>query len=100
MKMAPPRFRWPEQRMSANKRIKPAELRFARHMKERKAPDTSYLCGQSMGKDRTRDHVPPRSFFPESLRKLKNFSKLDGVSAHRDCNRAYMLDEQYFFQSV
>ncbi len=69
-------------------------------MKARKAPDICYLCGQAMGKDRTRDHVPPQSFFPEALRKQKNFSKLDVVYTHRDCNRAYMLDEQYFFQSL
>src|ERR1700682_1559951 len=69
-------------------------------MKPRKAPDTCCLCGDAMGKERTRDHVPPQSFFPEALRKQKNFSKLDVVYAHRNCNRAYMLDEQYFFQSL
>jgi hypothetical protein len=69
-------------------------------MKARKAPDICYLCGKAMGKDRTRDHVPPQSFFPEALRKQKSFSKLDVVYDHRDCNRVYMLDEQYFFQSL
>lgn len=69
-------------------------------MKKRNAPDICYLCGRAMGKDRTRDHVPPQSFFPEPLRRVKNFSKLDVVHAHRDCNGSYKLDEQYFFQSL
>jgi len=34
------------------------------------------------------------------MRKVKNFSKLDVVYAHRGCNGAYKLDEQYFFQSL
>jgi hypothetical protein len=61
--------------------------------------DVCYLCGETMGADRTRDHVPPRSFFPAALRKEKNFSKLDVVFAHRTCNAAYSADEQYFFLS-
>jgi hypothetical protein len=59
-----------------------------------------YLCGQPIGRDRTRDHVPPQSFFPESLRREKNFSKLDIVDAHKTCNTAYQRDEQYFFHSL
>jgi hypothetical protein len=69
-------------------------------MKQRKAPDICYLCAKQMGRDRTRDHVPPQSFFPEPLRKVKNFSRLDVVYAHRECNGSYKLDEQYFFQSL
>lgn len=53
-----------------------------------------------MGKDRTRDHIPPKSFFPESWRKQKNLSRLDVVWAHKSCNASYQLDEEYFFQSL
>jgi hypothetical protein len=53
-----------------------------------------------MGKDRTRDHVPPLSFFPKSLRKEKNLSRLNVVYAHKACNASYQLDEEYFFQSL
>jgi hypothetical protein len=53
-----------------------------------------------MGKDRTRDHVPPRSFFPPSVRRHKNLSRLDVVWAHKKCNKSYELDEEYFLQSL
>lgn len=53
-----------------------------------------------MGKDRTRDHIPPKSFFPETWRKEKNLSRLDVVWAHKACNASYQLDEEYSFQSL
>src|SRR5947209_7969634 len=69
-------------------------------MPRRIYPDICYDCGLPMAKDRTRDHVPPRSFFPPSLRKQKNLSRLDVVWAHRKCNKSYELDEKYFFQAL
>lgn len=59
-----------------------------------------YLCGEPITTDRTRDHVPPQSFFPEQLRREKNFSNLDIVDAHGRCNSAYQKDEQYFFHAL
>lgn len=69
-------------------------------MAARKYPDICYLCGEPMGQDRTRDHVPAQSFFPPALRRLKNFSRLDVVWAHSKCNGAYQTDEQYFFHAL
>lgn len=69
-------------------------------MARQASPDICYLCDLPMGGDRTRDHVPPLNFFPEDLRKRKNFSRLDVVWAHRACNAAFMLDEQYFFHTL
>jgi hypothetical protein len=63
-------------------------------------PDICYLCGEVMGADRTRDHVPAQSFFPAELRRQKNYSRLDVVWAHAKCNGAYKLDEQYFFHAL
>lgn len=53
-----------------------------------------------MGRDRTRDHVPPQVFFPPAHRRMKNLSKLEVVHAHSKCNGDYKLDEQYFFHSL
>jgi hypothetical protein len=53
-----------------------------------------------MGEDRTRDHVPPQSFFPPLLRKERNYSRLEVVYAHELCNGSYKLDEEYFLQSL
>jgi hypothetical protein len=63
-------------------------------------PTICYLCGKPLGRDRTRDHVPPQSFFPPALRRQKNFSRLDTVWAHAKCNGAFKIDEQYFFHSL
>ena len=69
-------------------------------MGPKKHSSICYLCGEPIGRDRTRDHVPPQCFFPPELRRQKNFSRLDVLSAHSRCNSAFQLDEQYFFHSL
>lgn len=60
-----------------------------------------YLCGKTIDKkDRTDDHIPPKSFFPSRLRKKFNPSKLKTLPTHRQCNEAYKKDEEYFFHTI
>jgi hypothetical protein len=65
---------------------------------EPRAPtDTCYLCGERLcDGEADYDHVPPRRFYPRSVRRLARV-RLLRVPAHRACNRAFQLDEEYFF---
>jgi hypothetical protein len=53
-----------------------------------------YLCGVDLGKDRTKDHVPPSQFFPEAFRRTSG-PQLVTLPAHRACNSEYQQDEEY-----
>lgn len=54
------------------------------------------LCGNSGTREDpiTRDHVPPRQFYPKALR---NGLNLWTVTAHKSCNNKYKNDEEYFY---
>src|SRR5260221_78183 len=58
-----------------------------------------YLCSLPIANDRGDDHVPPKQFFAPAVRKTVNLSKLITLPAHRTCNAAYSLDEEYFTAS-
>jgi hypothetical protein len=69
---------------------------------DKKTPQTCYLCGLALltgGFGVDRDHVPPKQFFPESLRKRVR-PQLLTLPAHRDCQKAYQSDEDYFVYTV
>ena len=59
-----------------------------------------YLCGQEIADDRSDDHVPAKQFFAKSIRKVHNLSGLITLVAHRSCNKAFELDEDYFAASL
>ncbi len=62
---------------------------------------TCYLCGNDIAKsDESRDHVPARLVFPESLRQKYNFDDLITLPTHRACNTSYSRDEEYFRVSL
>jgi hypothetical protein len=56
------------------------------------------LCGKSAteGDPITREHVPPKQFYPKSLRTRVN---LWVVPTHRSCNNKYKADEEYFYHA-
>lgn len=45
------------------------------------------------------DHIPPRQFFPQPLRKMTN-PNLAVAASHKKCNNAYKDDEEYFYHSL
>jgi len=62
--------------------------------------NTCYLCGYQIENeiDCSRDHVPPRQFFPKAFRDTYP----DGfwvLPTHKKCNTSYQRDEDYFFFS-
>lgn len=65
-----------------------------------------YLCGDAVERSSrdsdmglSRDHIPPKQFFPQPLRKQVN-PNLDVVPSHKKCNNAYKNDEDYFYTSL
>jgi hypothetical protein len=57
------------------------------------------LCG-GLGADDdkiTREHVPPKQFFPKELRAGLN---LWVVPTHRSCNSKHQADEEYFYHAL
>jgi hypothetical protein len=58
--------------------------------------ETCYLCGAAITSDRSDDHVPPKQFFPESIRAQFNLSRLITIPAHGKCNTGFSKDEEYF----
>lgn len=58
-----------------------------------------YLCGLPFNGDVNDDHVPPRQFYPELLRKQLNPNLLT-LKTHESCNKAFQRDEDYFLLSV
>jgi len=55
-----------------------------------------YLCGHEASNDWDYDHVPPRRFYPQSLRRVSRI-QLPRLRSHRRCNQAFQRDEDYFF---
>jgi len=59
------------------------------------------LCGKKGTNENpiTREHVPPKQFYPKSVRSQQNLN-LWVVPTCRDCNESYKSDEEYFFHSL
>ena len=70
-------------------------------------PDPScYLCGRVIDHDApddemqlSMDHIPPKQFFPQPLRKAVN-PNLVVAASHKICNNTYKNDEEYFYHSL
>jgi hypothetical protein len=60
-----------------------------------------YLCGKKLDKEEaiSRDHVPPRQFYPSAIRKNTNLN-LFTLPTHTACNKSYQKDEDYFVNSL
>ena len=65
-----------------------------------------YLCGQPITDSipdspdaLSMDHVPPKQYYPKSVRKEANLN-LWKVPAHKRCNGEYKLDEEYFYHNL
>jgi hypothetical protein len=57
------------------------------------------LCGNALGKDIDRDHVPPKQFYSTNIRK-KHSPNLFTIPVHSKCNKSYQKDEDYFVFSI
>src|SRR5262245_34302437 len=57
------------------------------------------LCGKSATTDDpiTQEHVPPKQFYPKSLRDGLN---LWIVPTHKSCNNEHKADEEYFYHAL
>ena len=71
-----------------------------------KADPICYLCGNVIERTPSdaemklsMDHILPRQFFPQPLRKQVN-PNLDVAPSHKTCNNAYKDDEDYFYASL
>ena len=61
-----------------------------------------YLCGNPFLLDEeniNRDHVPPRQFFADEIRKNHNPNLLT-LPVHKNCNSSYQIDEDYLANSL
>lgn len=63
------------------------------------ATDVCCLCGQPATDEDpiTREHIPPRQFYPKSLRDGLN---LWIVHTHQSCNQRHKADEEYFYHAL
>ncbi len=57
-----------------------------------------YLCGCEIEGKPSREHVPPKQFFPSVLRQKLN-PNLRTLPSHLACNKEFEKDEDYFFAS-
>jgi hypothetical protein len=73
-------------------------------------PNTSeyicYLCGKTIQSNLedapmgfSRDHVPPKQFYPKQIRVNQNLN-LDWAPSHKSCNEKYKSDEEYFYHCM
>jgi hypothetical protein len=58
-----------------------------------------YLCGQVLNQRVNDDHVPPKQFYPQNIRKKYNPNLLT-LPTHQSCNKVYQKDEDYFVHSL
>jgi hypothetical protein len=63
------------------------------------APRLCYLCGEVLAGPATKDHVPPRLFYPKLFRETENPNLLT-LPTHRACNEEYRLDEEYLVATL
>lgn len=62
---------------------------------------TCYLCGKPSARDdESKDHVPPKQFCASDIRRKYKPLNLRTLPAHKACNQAYKLDEEYFLASL
>lgn len=67
-------------------------------MKNNKQIQICHLCGKSIKKpDLTREHVPPKNFFPKADELRKN---LLTYPVHGSCNRDYQNEERIFAAAI
>ena len=59
-----------------------------------------YLCGKPLEEPTSPDHVPPKLFFPEDLRKKYKLTELLTIRVHHACNQKWRLDEEYFIHTL
>jgi hypothetical protein len=64
---------------------------------KRMIPTHCYLCGKPLAPPTNVDHVPPKLFFPDELRKGLN---LLTIPTHAACNEAWRLDEEYLVHTL
>jgi hypothetical protein len=57
---------------------------------------TCYLCNETISGGSSRDHVPPKQFFPKVFRKANATDHLEWLPTHLRCNKSYQRDEDYF----
>ncbi len=62
-------------------------------------PEICYLCGEKLGGDVGDDHVPPKQFYAERIRKSRRLD-LFTLPVHKERNQAYMMDEEYFVHTL
>jgi len=69
-------------------------------------PQICYLCGDVIDPNSvqdqlklSRDHVPPKQFFPKQIRIDENLN-LEWAPSHKKCNNNYKNDEDYFYHSL
>lgn len=67
-----------------------------------KTTEICYLCGEVIdlvateeGEKITRDHFPPRVFFPKNMREKGAFKNLETFPTHQKCNASFKEDEEY-----
>lgn len=65
-----------------------------------------YLCGDAIDPNSiqdqlklSKDHVPPKQFFPKQFRIDENLN-LEWAPSHKKCNNNYKDDEDYFYHSL
>jgi len=58
-----------------------------------------YLCGKEITNGPSYDHVPPKQFYAKLIRKNNNLNLLT-LPTHKECNKSYQHDEDYFIHSV
>lgn len=59
-----------------------------------------YLCGKELTGKISRDHVPPRLFYPSEILKNKHDLNLLTYKVHTECNEKYKQDEEYFYMTL
>ena len=65
-------------------------------------PNICYLCGKELDYQKDiidKDHVPPKQFYAKEIRKIHN-PNLFTIPVHRNCNKSYQYDEDYFVNSL
>lgn len=63
------------------------------------SPSICYLCGLPLAPPLSQDHVPPKQFYPDAVRKKHN-PNLRTITVHKECNLAYQFDEDYFVNTI
>lgn len=65
----------------------------------RETPLICYLCGQPLMGLTSNDHVPPKQFYADEIRK-KHSPNLLTIPVHRLCNHSYQHDEDCFVNTL